>query len=70
MLETAFLSPLPVWKCFGLRVLNQAVTSNHKHHLVNDLEPDVGSRSMHLMAGRTAQVYNQCKVCKDAGRNG
>jgi hypothetical protein len=51
-------------------VLNQAVTSNHKHYLVNDLDPDVFPRSMHLMAGRTAQVYNQRKVCKSAFRYG
>jgi putative transposase len=42
----------------GLSVLNYAVTSNL---LVNDKGSDVIAQSMQLIAGRTAQEYNQRK---------
>jgi putative transposase len=45
-------------KRFGLCVLNYAVTSNHIHLLVKDTGGDVISRSMQLVAGRTAQEFN------------
>jgi len=51
-------------------VLNQAVTSNHKRRLVHDSDPDVYPRSMHRMAERMSQVYNQRKVCNGAFRDG
>ena len=59
-----------VWRRFGLCVLNQAVTSKHKRHLLHDFDPDVYPRSTHLMAERMAQIYNQRKVCKGALREG
>jgi len=46
---------------YGLCVLNYMVTSNHIHLLVQDTGKDVISRSMQLIAGRTAQAYNQRK---------
>ena len=45
----------------GLSVLNYTVTSNHVHFLVNDTGSDVIAQSMQLIAGRTAQEYNQRK---------
>src|SRR6266545_6618870 len=36
-----------------------AVTSNHIHLLVKDTGPNVIAQSMQLIAGRTAQEYNQ-----------
>ena len=59
-----------VWRRFGLCMLNQAVTSNHKRRLVHDPDPDVYPRSIYRMAKRMAQVYNQRKVCKSAFRYG
>ncbi|MBW2011660.1 MAG: transposase, partial [Deltaproteobacteria bacterium] len=54
-------------KRFGLCVLNYMVTSNHIHLLVIDDGPDaVISKSMQLVAGRTAQEYNQRKKRKGA----
>jgi putative transposase len=53
-------------KRFGLSVLNYMVTSNHVHLLVKDTGPDVIARSMQLIAGRTAQEYNQRKVRQGA----
>ena len=70
MLQSAFLSPLVVWRRFRLGVLNQAVTSNHKRRLVHDSDPDVYPRSRHRMAERMSQVYNQRKVCNGAFRDG
>ena len=70
MLQPAFLSPPMVWRRFGLCVLNQVVTSNHKHRLVHDPDPDVYPGSMHRMAERMSQVYNQRKVCNGAFRDG
>jgi hypothetical protein len=48
-------------KRFGLCVLDYAVTSNHIHLLVKDTGPSVIAQSMQLIAGRTAQEYNQRK---------
>lgn len=53
-------------KRFGLCVLNYTVTSNHIHLLVKDTAPDVIPQSMQLIAGRTAQDYNQRKARKGA----
>jgi len=54
-------------KRFGLCVLNYMVTSNHIHLLVIDDGHDaVISKSMQLVAGRTAQEYNQRKKRKGA----
>jgi putative transposase len=53
-------------KRFGLGVLNYTVTSNHIHILVKDTAPEVIARSMQLIAGRTAQDYNQRKARKGA----
>jgi putative transposase len=46
-------------KRFGLSVLNYRVTSNHIHLLVKDTGGQVIAQSMQLIAGRTAQEYNQ-----------
>jgi putative transposase len=48
-------------KRFGLCVLNYIVTCNHIHLLVKDTGPGVIAESMQLIAGRTAQEYNQRK---------
>jgi hypothetical protein len=48
-------------KCFGLSVLNYAVTCNHVHLLVKDTGPNVIAASVQLIAGRTGQEYNQRK---------
>jgi putative transposase len=48
-------------KRFGLCVLNYMVTSNHVHLLVKDTGSNVIAESMQLIAGRTAQEYNQRK---------
>ncbi len=53
-------------KRFGLRILNYAVTSNHIHLLVIDSGQDVIPKSIQLVAGRTAQEYNQRKNRKGA----
>ncbi|MCP4374546.1 MAG: transposase [Deltaproteobacteria bacterium] len=53
-------------KRFGLRILNYAVTSNHIHLLVIDSGQDVIPKSIQLVAGRTAQEYNQRKKRKGA----
>jgi len=50
----------------GLRVLNYVVTSNHIHLVVIDSGPDVVPKSIQLIAGRTAQEFNQRKVRKGA----
>ena len=52
-------------KHFGLSVLNYMVTSNHIHLLVKDTGPNVIAQSIQLIAGRTAQEYNERK-----GRHG
>jgi REP element-mobilizing transposase RayT len=48
-------------KRFGLCVLDYMVTSNHVHLLVKDTGSNVIAESMQLIAGRTAQEYNQRK---------
>ena len=53
-------------KRFGLSVLNYVVTSNHIHLLVVDTRKDVISKSIQLIAGRTAQEFNQRKSRKGA----
>jgi putative transposase len=45
----------------GLCVLNYIVTRNHVHLLVRDRGEGEISASMHLVAGRTAQEYNERK---------
>ena len=47
---------------FGLVVLNFIVTSNHIHLLVIDRGDGEIWRSMQLIAGRTAQEYNNRKI--------
>jgi REP element-mobilizing transposase RayT len=42
-------------------VLDYIVTSNHIHLLVKDTGSNVIAQSMQLIAGRTAQEYNQRK---------
>ena len=53
-------------KRFGLRILNYMVTSNHIHLLVIDSGQGVIPKSMQLIAGRTAQAFNQRKGRKGA----
>lgn len=53
-------------KRYGLRILNYIVTSNHIHLLVVDTGKDVIPRSLQLVAGRTAQEFNQRKKRKGA----
>ena len=53
-------------KRYGLCVLNYVVTSNHIHLLVKDTTEGVIPRSMQLIAGRTAQEYNNRKQRKGA----
>ena len=48
-------------KRFGLCVLDYVVTSNHIHLLVKDTGVNAIAESMQLIAGRTAQKYNQRK---------
>jgi putative transposase len=51
---------------YGLCVLNYIVTSNHIHLLVADCGNGEIATSMQLVAGRTAQEYNQRKNRKGA----
>ena len=44
---------------FGLCVLDYTVTSNHIHLLVQDQGRGEIARGMQVVAGRTAQEYNQ-----------
>lgn len=53
-------------KRYKLCVLNYMITSNHIHLLVQDTREGVISRSMQLIAGRTAQDYNLRKGRKGA----
>lgn len=53
-------------KRYGLSVLNYVVTSNHIHLLVHDLGKGEIARSIQLIAGRTAQEYNQRKCRRGA----
>ncbi len=48
-------------KRYGLSVLNFSITSNHIHLMVVDRGHGEIARSMQLIAGRTAQEYNQRK---------
>ncbi len=48
-------------KRFGLNVLNYVVTSNHIHLLAQDDTTNAVSQSLQLVAGRTAQEFNQRK---------
>lgn len=51
---------------YGLCVLNYIVTSNHVHILVKDTAQNIIPQSLQLIAGRTAQQYNQRKKRKGA----
>lgn len=54
-------------KRYGIEVLNYAVTSNHVHLLVYGNENrETIPRSLQLIAGRTAQAFNQRKNRKGA----
>ncbi len=54
-------------KRYGLSVLNYMITSNHVHLIVvDDDSKDVISKSMQLVASRTAQEYNWRKNRKGA----
>lgn len=53
-------------KRYGLLVLNYVITSNHIHLLVKDRGDGEIGRSMQLIAGRTAQEYNQRKSRRGA----
>ncbi len=57
-------------KRYQTRILNYMVTSNHIHLIVMNSKTrkhaDVVSKSMQLIAGRTAQEYNQRKERKGA----
>jgi putative transposase len=54
-------------KRYGLKILNYALTSNHIHLLLQDVShKTVTSASMDLIAGRTAQEYNQRKKRRGA----
>jgi len=53
-------------KRYGLCVLNYVVTSNHIHLLVKDTGQSVIPRSLQLIAGRTAQEFNNRKCRKGA----
>jgi putative transposase len=56
-----FALVLEAKKRYGLCVLDYMVTSNHVHLLVEDTGGDLIAQSMQLIAGRTAQEYNQRK---------
>ncbi|MCK5784682.1 MAG: transposase, partial [Desulfobacterales bacterium] len=53
-------------KRYGLKILNYIVTSNHIHLLVDGGGRHVIPDSIKLIAGRTAQEYNQRKKRKGA----
>ena len=53
-------------KRFKLTILNYMVTSNHIHLLVFDNKGDAIPNSIQLIAGKTAQQYNQRKKRKGA----
>src|SRR6266498_3450568 len=46
-------------KRFGLSVLDYMVTSNHIYLVVKDTGANIIAESMQLIAGRTAQEFNQ-----------
>lgn len=51
-------------QCYKLQVLDFTVTSNHTHLLVVDSDKDVIASSLQLIAGRTAQEFNNRKKRK------
>ncbi|MGA7877407.1 MAG: transposase [Desulfoferrobacter sp.] len=54
-------------KRYGLQVLNYAVTSNHIHLLVySSNNKEIIPKSIQLVAGKTAQQYNERKNRKGA----
>jgi putative transposase len=54
-------------KRYGLQILNYTITSNHIHLLVfSDESTEVIPQSIQLVAGRTAQEYNQRKKRRGA----
>jgi len=53
-------------KRYGLIVLDYIVTSNHIHLLVVDDESDAISKSIQLIAGRTAREFNRRKARRGA----
>ncbi len=53
-------------KRYGLSILNFMVTSNHIHLLVVDGKSDAISKSIQLIAGKTAQAFNRRKGRKGA----
>ena len=53
-------------KRYGLCILDYIVTSNHIHLLVKDQGQGEITKSMQLIAGRTAQTYNHNKKRKGA----
>jgi putative transposase len=56
-------------KRYGLCVFNYIITSNHIHLLVRDRGHGEISKSMQLIAGRTAQEYNRRKNRNGAYRS-
>ncbi|MCP4023679.1 MAG: transposase [Desulfobacteraceae bacterium] len=53
-------------KRFGLCILNYSITSNHIHLLVFGSKKNIISKSIQLVAGRTARDYNLRKKRKGA----
>jgi len=53
-------------KRYGLQIFNYTITSNHIHLLVLDSDENVIPKSLQLVAGKTAQEYNQRKTRKGA----
>ncbi|MEA3348646.1 MAG: transposase [Pseudomonadota bacterium] len=53
-------------KRYGLKIFNYTATSNHIHLLLLDSDENVIPRSIQLVAGKTAQEYNQRKDRKGA----
>jgi putative transposase len=54
-------------KRFGVSILNYSVASNHVHLIMKNAKGrDAIPRTMHLVAGRTGQEYNQRKKRKGA----
>ena len=53
-------------KRYGISILNFIATSNHVHLLIQDTGGDAISKSLQLIAGRTAQEFNRRKSRKGA----
>lgn len=51
---------------YKLQILDFTVTSNHIHLLVVDSDKDIIPNSLQLIAGRTAQEFNNWKKRKGA----